>query len=110
MILEAKVQDAAITIPVENAFCADLAAIHGQIAQLAVSKGADIANLDVQGLLPAMIKGIAGCERGCPADAKSLIARGYKSFDLRYVEGGILTAQSKTSDGSMLSIKMFPDF
>jgi hypothetical protein len=110
MILEAKVQDAAITIPVDDVFRADLEAIHGQIEALAASKGSDVSELDVRGLLPAMIKGIAGCERGCPADAKSLIARGYKTFDLRYIEGGILTAQTKTPNGSVLSLKMFPDF
>lgn len=110
MILEAKVQDAAITIQVADVFRADLEAIDTQIADLATSKGIDIADLDIRGLLPAMIKGIAGCERGCPADAKSLIARGYKSFELRYIEGGILTAQAKTPGGTMLILKMFPDF
>lgn len=110
MILEAKVQDAAITITVANVFRADIETIHDQIEILAASKGTDVSALDVRGLLPAMIKGIAGCERGCPADAKRLIAKGYKSFDLRYIEGGILTAQTKTPDGSVLSLKMFPDF
>lgn len=110
MILEAKVQDTAVTIPVDDVFRADIESIHARIQDLAASKGDDVSSLDIRGLLPAMIKGIAGCERGCPADAKSLIAKGYKSFDLRYVEGGILTAQTKTQHGSVLSLKMFPDF
>lgn len=110
MIIEAIVHDASITIPVNDVFRADLGAINAKIEELAVSKGSDISALDVRGLLPAMIKGIAGCERGCPADAKSLISRGYKSFDLRYIEGGILTAQTKTPNGAVLSLKMFPDF
>lgn len=57
-----------------------------------------------------MINGIAGCESGCPANAKGLVSGGYKGFDVQYVEGGILTARIMTRDGSIIYLKMFPDF
>jgi hypothetical protein len=57
-----------------------------------------------------MIRGIAGCERGCPANAQDLVSSGHKGFDMQYVEGGILTARIVTADGSVLSLKLFPDF
>ena len=57
-----------------------------------------------------MVRGIAGCERGCPADAKEFVRRGFKEFSLAYVEGGILTAKAVIGNNKELSIKMFPDF
>lgn len=81
-----------------------------KIDALASSKNITLADLDIRGLIPRMVKGIAGCERGCPADAKGLVSRGVNGFELAYIEGGILSATAKTSDGTAVSIKMFPDF
>lgn len=110
MVLDVVINDTAVTIQIENPFQHDLDAVIAQIERFAYSKGTDIAALDVRGLIPRMIKGIAGCERGCPANAKSLMSSGYKGFDVQYVEGGILTARIMTGDGSLLYLKMFPDF
>jgi len=110
MLIEVIVHEATISIPVPNIFHADLDAIQKKIEDSARAQEINISMLDLRGLLPAMIKGIAGCEQGCPADAKSLIRRGYQGFDLRYIEGGILTAEATSSDGYRVSVKMFPDF
>ncbi|MGD0282685.1 MAG: hypothetical protein ABSB95_10010 [Dissulfurispiraceae bacterium] len=110
MLLETIIDGASITIHIAEPFRPDIAAIISQIEQLAISKGADITALDVKGLILEMIRGIVGCENGCPADAKHLISRGYSGFDLRYVEGGILTAHTATRDGKPIHLKMFPDF
>ncbi len=110
MVLEVVIDGASVTVQIAEAFRPDIDDIIAQIERLAGSRGADIAALDVGGLVLQMIRGIAGCESGCPADAKGLIARGYKGFDLHYVEGGILTAHTKTGAGSLISLKMFPDF
>lgn len=110
MVLEIVVGNVSATIPTVEAFRHDLDDIVARIEQFAETQGTDLAALDVRGLIPAMIKGIVGCERGCPADAKGLISRGYKEFDLQYIEGGILTARAMTVDGRPLYIKMFPDF
>jgi hypothetical protein len=65
---------------------------------------------DIKGLLPKMVRGIAGCEGGCPANALELVSSGFKNFDLAYIEGGILTAKAELENGKTLNLKMFPDF
>ena len=110
MVLDVVIDDASVTIQIAEAFRPDIEAIIAEIERVAISKGTDIAALDLRGLVLQMIRGIAGCESGCPADAKGLITRGYNGFDLNYVEGGILTARTKTGAGSVINLKMFPDF
>ena len=66
--------------------------------------------MDVRGLLPRMVKGIAGCEGGCPADAKDLVSRGFQRFEMEYIEGGILSAKAKDLNGRLIHFKMFPEF
>lgn len=110
MILELVVDGDSVTIPIAEPFKPDFNDILSRIERLAVSKGADIGPLDMKGLILEMIRGIAGCENGCPADAKRLISRGYSGFDLQYIEGGILTARATTGDGRPVHLKMFPDF
>jgi hypothetical protein len=110
MDLDVSINDASISVRIDEPFQPDLDVIHSQIERFAIAKGTDIAALDVRGLILKMIRGIAGCEHGCPANAKDLESTGYKSFDVQYVEGGILTARIMTGEGSILSLKMFPDF
>ena len=110
MVLDVVIDDASVTIQIDNPFQYDLNAVIVQIEGFASSKGTDIAALDVSGLIPGMIKGIAGCERGCPANARGLESSGYKGFDIQYIEGGILTARIMTRDGCLFCLKMFPDF
>ena len=110
MDLDVIINDASIAVRIDEPFQPDLDAIHSQIERFAFSKGADIASLDLRGLILKMIRGIAGCEHGCPANAKDLESTGYKGFDVQYIEGGILAARTTTGDGSILSLKMFPDF
>ena len=45
-----------------------------------------------------------------PADAKGLVSKGFKDFELQYIEGGILSARRLTGDGRFFYLKMFPDF
>lgn len=110
MELDVSINSKSVSIPIDNPFRLDLEGIIGRIDQLAASQGAKVDGLDVRGLLPLMVKGIAGCEAGCPADAQRVVSRGYGTFALQYVEGGILTASAKTADGAALSLKLFPDF
>jgi hypothetical protein len=109
MELVASINKTSISIPIENPFRIDIDVIVGQIDDLLRSQGASREGLDIRGLLPLMVKGIAGCEAGCPADAQRVVSRGYADFDLRYVEGGILTANTRIGE-SQLSLKLFPDF
>jgi hypothetical protein len=110
MEMDVRINKGSISIPIDNPFRLDLDGIMDRIDQLAASQGAKVNGLDIRGLLPLMVKGIAGCEAGCPADAQRVVSRGYGSFALQYIEGGILTATAKMVDGRALSLKLFPDF
>lgn len=110
MELDVNIGGKSLSIPIDNPFHLDIDATTKQIDSFLTSQGATAAGLDIKGLLPKLIKGIAGCEGGCPADAKNFVSRGFRNFELAYIEGGILQARASTDDGKSLSIRMFPDF
>jgi hypothetical protein len=110
MELEVMIGKDSLAIPIENPFQFDMDDIVSQIEHFTLSKGTSLAGLDVRGLIPKMVRGIAGCERGCPSNALDLVDKGFKKFKLAYVEGGILTAKAEAETGNVLFIKMFPDF
>jgi hypothetical protein len=110
MELDIKIDNNSLSIPINNPFHLELDPIMKQINAFASEKGSNIDSLDIKGLIPKMVKGIAGCERGCPADAKGMVSKGVKNFELEYIEGGILSATAKTSTGKIIHLKMFPDF
>lgn len=110
MELDVKVNGDSLSIAIPDPYEYDLGGICDRIESFAASKEADLCGLDVRGLIPRLIKGIAGCEGGCPADAKGLVSEGFSGFKLQYIEGGILSANAALTDGPDVSIKMFPDF
>jgi hypothetical protein len=110
MELDIKIDSDSLSIPISNPFQLELDSMMDKIMNFASSRGIKLDNLDIRGLIPKMVKGIAGCERGCPADAKGLVSRGVSDFSLEYIEGGILSATTKTDDGTVIFLKMFPDF
>ncbi len=110
MELDVRINGEGISIGIDNPYRLDLDGIVGRIEGLFASKGVNVNGLDIRGLLPRMVKGIAGCEAGCPANAKSLVEQGHHNFSLQYVEGGILTATARTAGGENLTLKLFPDF
>ncbi len=109
MELVVSINKASVTIPIKNPFHLDFDALVARIDQHIHSQGVTVSGLDIRGLLPLMVKGIAGCEAGCPADAQRVVSRGYHNFALQYIEGGILTASTTIGDAP-LSLKLFPDF
>ncbi|MDH4232534.1 MAG: hypothetical protein OEW04_10980 [Nitrospirota bacterium] len=110
MELDVKLGGDSLSIPISNPFQLDMPSMMEKIESFATAKGIKLDSLDIAGLIPKMVKGIAGCERGCPADAKGLVSRGVNDFELEYIEGGILSANAKTAGGAPVQIKMFPDF
>jgi len=110
VILEIILENDSVTITIENPFHLDIDTLMKTIYRFAASKRISLSGLDMEGLIPKMVRGIAGCENGCPANAKSLVEQGYLSFTLKYIEGGILTAQASLSNGKSLQLKMFPEF
>jgi len=110
MELDVHIENDSLSIPIDDPFRLEIGSLMAQIEQFLSSKGIGLDGMDIAGLIPRMIKGIAGCESGCPADAKRLVSSGYQNFTLEYIEGGILSARTKTAEGKVLSVKMFPDF
>jgi len=109
MVLDVMLDKETLTTNITDPFQADINTLVSRINIFARARGADISGLHIDKLIPKMIKGIAGCEHGCPADAKGMVSRGFKEFDLKYIEGGILSAETLLSNGSKLALKMFPD-
>lgn len=110
MELDIKVAGKSLSITIPDPFRLDMESIVGQLESFLSTQGAATTGLDFRGLLPKMVKGIAGCEGGCPADAQSFVSRGFTNFTLAYIEGGILQAQATTQNGKDLSLRMFPEF
>lgn len=110
MELDVRMDNDSLSIPIDNPFHLDTDSIVEKIGHFAASKGTRLDGIDIKGLLPKMVRGIAGCEGGCPSNALELVSSGFNSFELAYVEGGILTAKTVTENGKVLNIKMFPDF
>jgi hypothetical protein len=110
MELDIRMEKDSLSITIEDPFRIDLDALVGKIDDFLAPKGVKMDNLDVRGLLPRMVKGIAGCEAGCPSDAKSVVRKGHHNFKLEYIEGGILSATAQLGQGKTISLKLFPDF
>lgn len=110
MELDVSLDKDSISITIDNPFRLDLDSLVGRIGDFLAPRGAELGGLDVRGLLPKMVKGIAGCEAGCPSDAKGFVSRGHGNFQLEYIEGGILSAKAKTANGKTVHIRMFPEF
>jgi hypothetical protein len=110
MELAVSIDNDSFSIHIDNPFSLDLEAIVESIEKFAATKECRLNGLDIKGLLPRMVRGIAGCESGCPADAQYFASEGYKNFELVYIEGGILTAKAVTEKGNTIFLKMFPYF
>lgn len=110
MDLDVRINDRSVSITISDPYRPDIGAMTDRIARFAAEQGTPVNSLDLPGLLPRLIRGVVGCEEGCPANAKELVEQGYRGFDLKYVEGGILTATARTSGGSTLALRLFPDF
>lgn len=110
MLLDVNLDNESVSLDIENPFNPDLDAIMVKIEGLAASKKIALNGTDIKGLIPKMIRGIAGCKSGCPANALSFVEQGFKNFELKYIEGGILLAKASIENGKLLQIKMFPDF
>ncbi len=110
MLLDVNIGDDSITIPIDNPFRTDIDAIMKKVEYFAFSRNVPLNGIDIAGLIPRMIRGIAGCESGCPANAKNLAEKGFKGFTLKYIEGGILSAEMPIDKERTLSLKMFPEF
>ncbi|RJQ49998.1 MAG: hypothetical protein C4538_00915 [Nitrospiraceae bacterium] len=110
MDIDIRIGKESLTINIENPHRFDLTQIIRNIIDFGRKKGLDIQDLRVEQLIPRMIRGVAGCEGGCPSNAKNVAKEGFGNFNLSYVEGGILKAVYSLSNGDPFEIKVFPEF
>lgn len=110
MDIDIIIGDKSLNVSLENAFRFDAEKLMQKVNDFSRSLGTDISGLRIEKLIPRMIKGVAGCENGCPSDAKSFVREGFGNFSLSYVEGGILKAEQQLDNGKNLEIKIFPEF
>lgn len=110
MELEVRIGEKDYSVTVENPFRLDAQKVTEDIKAHFNERAEQLKGIDIEGLLPRMIKGVFGCEEGCPADAKRLVSEGYGGFNLEYIEGGILSATYDLGDGAVLEVKVFPEF
>ena len=110
MDIDVDVNGDSLPIQIADPFQMDVDRVIQRIAEFLEPKGLAVEPLRLEELLPRMVRGIAGCERGCPADAQSFVRKGFHDYKLEYIEGGILTAFREMATGGRLEIRMFPGF
>ncbi len=110
MDIDIMIGDKSLTVSLENAYRFDLNKLMEDIIHFGADMEADITGLRIEKLIPRMIKGVAGCEGGCPSNAQSFVREGFGDFNLSYVEGGILKAEQLLYNGKTIQIKVFPEF
>ena len=110
MDIDVRINGKSLSVAVDNPHRYDIAGIIKDIDSFGKENGVDLAPFELERLIPVMIRGVAGCEAGCPSDAMGVVRRGFGNFKLSYVEGGILTAVQSLENGVPLEVKIFPEF
>ncbi len=110
MVLDVILDKESLSFQIDDPFHFDLRGTSDKITAFLADKGLTADGAKTADLMAKMIKGIAGCESGCPANAKELVSRGFDGYNLQYIEGGILSAKTSFPDGRVLYFKMFPEF
>ncbi len=110
MDIDVSINKESLNISIDNPHRFDVAGVTENIIEFGRKSGVDLSPLRIESLIPRMIRGVAGCEGGCPSDAKSLVQEGFGDFSISYVEGGILTANQTLENGNPFEVKIFPDF
>jgi hypothetical protein len=110
MELDVSIGSESFAIDIDDPYKYDTVNNTRDIIDFASKLGVDLSALEIDKLIPRMIRGVAGCENGCPSDAKSMVSDGFGNFVLEYVEGGILSAVQTLDAGIEVSVKLFPDF
>jgi hypothetical protein len=110
MDIDIRIGKEALTLNIENPHRFDFPQVLQSIVDFGAQKGIDIKEIGIPQLIPRMIRGVAGCEGGCPSDAKGVVREGFRNFHLSYIEGGILKAVYRAAHGESLEIRIFPEF
>ncbi|MBI4655025.1 MAG: hypothetical protein HY752_08575 [Nitrospirae bacterium] len=110
MDIDVSIGKESLTINIENPYRFDKNGVMKNIVDFGTRFGLDLKAFQIDQLIQRMIKGVAGCEDGCPADALAVIRAGFGCFKLSYIDGGILSAKCTLDSGTPLEVKIFPEF
>ncbi|RMF81484.1 MAG: hypothetical protein D6739_09200 [Nitrospirae bacterium] len=110
MEFDIRFQGRSLPLKVEDPYRFDAQQLAEEVHTFLDGAAREAGELHLAELLPRMVRGVAGCEAGCPADAKHLVRTGFRDYELAYVDGGILTARRDLAPGAPLEIRLFPDF
>ncbi len=110
MDIDVSINGKSHAIEVENPHRFDVDQAMSGILDFGRENGTDLSPYKLDELIPLMIRGVVGCEAGCPSDAMGVARRGFGNFRIEYIEGGILTATQNLENGRPLELKIFPDF
>jgi hypothetical protein len=110
MDLDIRIDNESLPVDIENPFRFDISVVMKDVIEFGNKNNVALEPYKLDKLIPMMIKGVAGCEAGCPSDAQNVVRQGFDSFILEYVEGGILTAIQTIENSKEIEIKIFPDF
>lgn len=110
MDIDISVGNESLSLNIDNPHRFNVSDMMNDVFSFGNNKGIDFRRLHIERLIPKMIRGVAGCEAGCPSNAQSVVREGFGGFKLEYVEGGILTASHSLENNKTLRIKVFPDF
>ncbi len=110
MEIDVIINSKSLSINIDDPYKFDLPEVTEKVLGFGNQLGLDLKPLEMDKLITRMIRGVAGCEGGCPSDAQQLVRQGFGRFALSYIEGGILTATHTLENGTPLEVKIFPDF
>ena len=110
MELDVTIGTESLSVDIENPYKFDVRAGTASILKFGTENGEDLSKLQIDTLISKMIKGVAGCEHGCPSDAKGLVSKGFGKFKMEYIDGGIISAGHVLESGQTLTLKLFPGF
>jgi hypothetical protein len=85
-----------------------MGAVVDSVKKALESAGIETMNLNLEGLIAGMKKGVDGCESGCPGDAMRFIREGFPGYSLKYTEGGFIVAE-RVVNGQRVKMVTYPD-
>ncbi len=110
MDIDVSIGKESLMLKIEDPYRFDMGPVMKSVIDFGLTSGVDLNKVEIQKLISKMIRGVAGCEGGCPADAKNLVREGFGGFSISYIEGGILSAVHILENGRPLEVKIFPEF
>ena len=81
MDIDVSINSDSLSINIENPYKIDIPQMTANILEFGNKFGIDLTPYEMDKLIQRMIRGVAGCEGGCPSDAQSLVREGFGDFN-----------------------------